>query len=147
MKVILQKDVKDLGKVGDVVNVAQGFARNFLFPRKLAENATEKNVKQYSHQIKVAEIKKKKVVSERQTLIEKINGATVVFQKQAGEEDKLFGSITTLEISKELEKQGFSIDKKDIEIPEGIKFLGQHKAVVSLGAELKAEIVVTVEKA
>lgn len=147
MKVILQKDVKDLGKVGDVVNVAQGFARNYLFPRKLAEHATEKNVKQLTHQKKVAEIKMKKALSDRQVLIEKLNGVTVSFKMQAGEEDKLFGSVTTLDISKELEKQAFLVDKKDIEIPDAIKFVGQHKALVKLGSDLTAELVVSVEKA
>ena len=147
MKVILQKDVKDLGKVGDLVNVTQGYARNFLFPRRLAEQATEKNVKQLEHQQKVAEIKKKKVVSERKELIDKLNGVTVTFQRQASEDDKLFGSVTNLDISKELDKQGFSVDKRDIEIPEAIKVLGQHKAVVNLGADLNAELVVAVEKA
>ena len=147
MKVILQKDVKDLGKVGDLVNVAQGYARNFLFPRRLAEQATEKNIKQLQHQQKVAEIRKKKAVSERKDLIEKLNGVTLTFKLQAGEEDKLFGSVTTLDISKELESQGFSIDKRDVEIPEAIKVVGQHKANVNLGANLVAELIISVEKA
>ncbi|MCB0391876.1 MAG: 50S ribosomal protein L9 [Bdellovibrionales bacterium] len=147
MKVILQKDVKDLGKVGDLVNVAQGYARNFLFPRRLAEQATEKNIKQLQHQQKVAEIRKKKAVSERKDLIEKLNGVTLTFKLQAGEEDKLFGSVTTLDISKELESQGFSVDKRDVEIPEAIKVVGQHKANVNLGADLVAELVISVEKA
>lgn len=146
MKVILQKDVKDLGKVGDLVNVAQGYARNYLFPRKLAEQATEKNIKQLEHQKKVAEIKKRKAMGERKELIEKINGLTLSFKGQSGEEDKLFGSITHLDISKELESQGFSIDKRDIVLPEPIKFLGQHKAAVSFGPDLKAELVISVEK-
>ncbi len=146
MKVILQKDVKDLGKVGDLLNVAQGFARNFLFPRKLAEQATEKNIKQYAHLKKVAEIKKKKAVADRKDLIEKLNGLTLNFQMQAGEEDKLFGSVTPLDISKELEKRGFSVDKKDIELPETIKFIGQHKALVSYGKDLQAEILISVDK-
>ncbi|MCB9027367.1 MAG: 50S ribosomal protein L9 [Bdellovibrionaceae bacterium] len=146
MKVILQKDVKDLGRVGELVNVTQGYARNFLFPRKLAEQATEKNVKQLEHQKKVAESKKKKAVGERKELLEKLNGMTLTFKRESSEEDKLFGSITQVEISKELEKQSFFVDKKDIEIPETIKFLGQHKIIVSFGKDLKAELTVSVEK-
>ena len=146
MKVILQKDVKDLGKVGDLVNVSQGYARNFLFPRRLAEQATEKNVKQLDHQKRVAEIKKKKVVSERKELIDKLNGVTLTFQLQAGEDDKLFGSVTAIDISKELENQGFSVDKRDIEIEDAIKFLGQHKAIVNLGSDLQAEVLIAVER-
>ena len=146
MRVILNKDVKDLGKVGDVVNVAQGFARNFLFPRRLAEQATEKNVKQWQHLQNIAEAKKKKVVSERKELVDKIDGVTVTFKRHAGEGDKLFGSVNSLDVSKALEEQGFSVDKKDIEIPDAIKVLGQHKSIVKLGEELTAEIVVAVEK-
>ncbi len=146
MKVLLQKDVKDLGKVGDVVNVKEGFARNFLFPRKLAEIATEKNVKQKEHQKKVAEAKKKKAVVERQGILEKLKGVSVSFKKQAGENDKLFGSVGASEISKELEKMGFIVDKKDIKLEEAIKEVGQFKAVIEFGKDHKQEIVVSVEK-
>src|SRR5689334_13568900 len=110
MKVILQKDVKDVGKVGDLVNVSEGFARNFLFPRKMASEATENRVKEYEHLKRVAEAKKKKAVAERQTLLNKINGASVKFKMAAAESDKIFGSVTTSDVSKELEKQGFSVD-------------------------------------
>mgnify|MGYP005659702351 CR=1 FL=1 len=79
-------------------------------------------------------------------LIEKLSSVSLTFQRQAGEEDKIFGSVTNIEISKELEKQGYSVDKRDIELPEAIKFLGQHKATVNLGADLKAELVIAVEK-
>lgn len=146
MKVILQKDVKDLGKVGDLINVSQGYARNFLFPRKLAEQATEKNVKQYAHLKKVAEIKKKKAVTDRKEVLNKLTGVSVTFKLQAGEEDKLFGSVTALDISKELEKQGFMVDKKDIDLEEPIKFLGQHKAAVTYGKDMSAEILIIVDK-
>jgi large subunit ribosomal protein L9 len=147
MKVILQSDVKDLGKVGQVVSVAQGYARNFLFPRKLAVEATEKRMKEWNHLQKVAEIKKKKAQSERQTLIEKLKGVTVTFKLQASEDDKLFGSVGAIEVSKQLSEQGFEIDKRDIQIEEAIKVLGQHKAVISLGEGLEAEISVAVERA
>lgn len=145
MKVVLQKDVKDLGKVGEVVNVKNGFARNFLFPRKLASEASDKNVKQWEHLKQVAEAKKKKAKVERKEVIEKINGQTVSFKVEASESDKLFGSISNYEISKELEGLGFSVDKKDIYI-EPIKVLGQHKAEIKLGEDLSAEINILVER-
>ncbi|RYZ82551.1 MAG: 50S ribosomal protein L9, partial [Proteobacteria bacterium] len=104
MKVILQKDVKDVGRVGELVNVSEGFARNFLFPRKLAAEATEKRVKEWEHLKRVAETKKKKAVAERQEILTKMNGTTVTFKLAAGENDKLFGTVTTTEISKELGK-------------------------------------------
>ena len=147
MKVILQKDVKDVGKVGELVNVSEGFARNFLFPRKLASEATEKRVKEYDHLKRVAETKKKKAMAERQELLNKINGTTVKFKLAAGENDKLFGTVTTTDISKELEKQGFSVDRRDIHVEEPIKILGQHKAVVRYSEGLEAKIQIAVERA
>lgn len=147
MKVILQKDVKDLGKVGDLVSVSEGFARNLLFPRKLALEATEKRVNEYNHLKRVAESKKKKAVAERQELLNKIKGTTVGFKLNAGDNEKLFGTVTTLDISKALDAQGFSVDKKDIHLEEQIKVLGTHKAVIKLGEGLETSIQVAVERA
>jgi len=146
MKVILQKDVKDLGKVGELVNVANGYARNFLFPRKMAVEATEKREKEYKHLQKVAEVKKKKAVAERKQVIDKLGGLTLTFKREAGETEKIFGSVTTLDLSNELEKQGHMIDKRDIEIEDAIKMLGQHKATVNLGEGLSAELTIVVER-
>jgi len=147
MKVILQKDVKDLGKVGDLVNVSEGFARNLLFPRKLALEATEKRVNEYNHLKRVAESKKKKAMSDRQELLNKIKGTTVNFKLNAGDNDKLFGTVTTSDISKALDKQGFSVDRKDIHLEEPIKVLGTHKATVRYAEGLEAQIQVAVERA
>lgn len=147
MKVILQKDVKDLGKVGDLVNVSEGFARNLLFPRKLALEATEKRENEYNHLKRVAESKKKKALSERQATLNKIKGTTVGFKLNAGENDKLFGTVTTSDISKGLEKLGFSVDKKDIHLEEPIKVLGTHKATIRYGEGLETSIQVAVERA
>ncbi len=147
MKVILQKDVKNVGKVGDLVNVKDGFARNFLFPRKLASEATEKRMKEWQHLQKVAEVRRKKAVAERQEAVQKLQGVTLTFKVEAGVGDKLFGSITGMDISNQLEKFGHSIDKRDIHIEEAIKVLGQHKAQVKLGEGLVAELTVVVERA
>lgn len=146
MKVILKQDIKDLGKVGEMINVASGFARNFLFPRKLAAEATEKRIKEFEHWTRVAESRQKKAVAEREQTLAKIAGLQLVFQLQAGEEDKLFGSVTNKDISDELEKLGHIIDKRDILLSEPIKILGQHKAIIKLGDGLEQEIVVTVER-
>jgi large subunit ribosomal protein L9 len=148
MKVVLQKDVKDLGKVGEVLNVKEGFARNFLFPKKVAVAATEKKVKEFEHLKRVAEVKKAKAVDERKVLITKLNGLVIDFKVQASETEKLFGSISNIDLSKELSKKGFEIDKADIQIEEPIKVLGQHKASIVFGdeASLKAEITVSVER-
>lgn len=145
MKIILQKDVKNVGKVGDVVNVATGYARNFLFPRKLAVLAAEKSVKAWEHLKKVSEQKKKKALAERRAILDKLAGVTVTFKLVAGEHDKVFGSVTTTDISRELETKGFSIDRRDIQT-EPIRVLGQHKVTVSYGEGLNAELTVVVEK-
>ena len=147
MKVILQKDVKNLGKVGELVNVSPGFARNYLFPRTLAAEATEKRVKEFEHLQKVAEVKKKKAVAERQEVLKKIQGVSLVVKASAGENDKLFGAVTTNDLSNELEKHGFSIDRRDIHLEEPIRMLGQHKATIKLGEGLEAEVSVSVERA
>lgn len=146
MKVILQKDVKNIGKVGELVNVSPGFARNYLFPRALAAEATEKRVKEFEHLRKVAEVKKKKAVAERQEQIKKLSGVSLVLKASAGENDKLFGAVTTNDLSNELEKQGYSIDRRDIHLEEPIRMLGQHKATIRLGDGLEAEVSVSVER-
>lgn len=148
MKVILQKDVKDLGKVGDLVNVSGGYARNFLFPRRLAIMATENRVDEWNHLKKVSEIKKKKAMGERMDLIKKIQGQTLTFQLEAAaDSEKLFGSVTTADISKKLDAAGFQVDRRDIHLEEQIKQLGQHKAHVRMGEGLEAELTIVVEKA
>lgn len=147
MKVILQKDVKNLGKVGELVNVKQGYARNFLFPRELAIVATEKKVSEWNHLKKVAEIKKKKAMAGRQELIKKMQGLTLNFKLEAAaDSEKLFGSVTTMDISKQLETNGYDVDKRDIHLEEQIKVLGQHKAFVRMGDGLEAELTIVVEK-
>jgi large subunit ribosomal protein L9 len=147
MKVILQKDVKDLGKVGDLVNVKEGYARNFLFPRRLALVATEEKVNEWTHLKKVSEIKKKKALAGRQEVINKMQGLTLNFKLEAAaDSEKLFGSVTNMDISKELDKHGYSIDRRDIHLEEPIKLLGQHKAFVRMGEGLEAELTIVVEK-
>jgi large subunit ribosomal protein L9 len=147
MKVILQKDVKNLGKVGDLVNVSTGYARNYLFPRQMALTATETKVKEFAHIKKIAEAKKKKAVAERQELVKKIQGLNLVIKATAGENEKLFGTVTNNDLSNELEKMGYSIDRRDIHIEEPIRMLGQHKATVKLGEGAEAELAVAVERA
>lgn len=146
MKVILKKDVRNVGRSGDMVNVAEGYARNFLFPRNLAAEATEGRVKEYEHWTRVAASKKKNAVAALTVEIEKLKTVTVSFKMPAGESDKLFGSVTPKDIAEQLSKQGFVIEKKDIQI-EPIKLLGQYKAKISFGEGLKTEIAVSVERA
>jgi large subunit ribosomal protein L9 len=147
MKVLLQKDVKNLGKTGDLVNVSTGYARNFLFPRRMALEATETRVKEFTHLKSVAEAKKKKAVSERQEVIKKMQGVNIVIKASAGENEKLFGAVTNNDISNELERLGFSVDRRDIHLEEPIRTLGSHKAIVKLGDGAEAQLAVAVERA
>jgi large subunit ribosomal protein L9 len=146
MKVILSQDVKSLGKVGDLVKVADGYARNYLVPRKLAMLATERRVKEFKHLQGVADAKKKKAVSAAKIIAEKMSGHTVTLKAQAGEGDKLFGSITNNDISLNLTKAGFIVERRDITIEEPIKVLGQYRVKVRVAQGVDAEVKVNVER-
>jgi large subunit ribosomal protein L9 len=146
MKVILSQDVKSLGKVGDLVKVAAGYARNFLLPRKMAMIATEKKVKEFKHLQSVAEAKRKKAVGAAKKTAEKMSGVTLTLKTQAGENDKLFGSITTADIANQLNKAGFLVEKREVTIEEPIKLLGQYRVKVKIAAGVEAEVKVNVER-
>ncbi len=147
MKVILNQDVKNLGKIGEMVQVKPGYARNFLFPRKLAAEATEKRVKEFKHLQLVAEAKQAKAVEGRKELLSKIEGETVQFVVEASNDEKIYGSVGALDIARKLEAKGFPIERRDIVIDDAFKVLGQHKAKVVLGKDLEAEITVSIERA
>ena len=146
MKVILNEDVKDLGKVGELVQVKAGFARNFLFPKRLAVEATEKRKKEFEHLKAIAEAQKEKAVGKRKELLKEIEGLTLEFVVEASEDEKLFGSISNLDISRKLEEKGYQIDKRDITIEEPIKMLGQYKSQIVFGKELNADITISVNR-
>jgi len=147
MKVILQKDVRNLGKIGDLVNVKSGYARNFLFPNRLAQEATGERVKQHEHIKKMSEALKKKARSDKQAVADKLKGITVSFKRQAGEGDRLFGSVTVSDIAKELDLKGFVVERRDIQLKEPIKTLGQFKIVVKLESDVETELVLSIDKA
>jgi len=145
MKVILQKDVKNVGKVGEVVSVAAGFARNYLLPRNLAAIAEEKSVKAWAHLKQIAERKKKKAHAERKELLQKISAVTLLFKVASSDKEKIFGSITAHDISVALEEKGFSVDRRDIKM-EPLRHLGQHKVEIHMGEDLSAEVTVAIER-
>lgn len=147
MKVILKNDVKNVGKIGQLVNVARGYARNFLFPNNLALEATERRLKEFEHLKKMADSKRKKAMQEKKQILSKLSSVSVTFKVNAGENEKLFGSITSLDISRELEKQGFHVDRRDVRMDDSIRVLGQHKATIYFGEGLETEIAVSVERA
>ncbi len=144
MKVILKEDVKSLGKMGDIVNVAEGYARNYLIPQKIAVEALTKNVKALEHQKKAIDEKAKKVHAAAETLAAKIGSMNVSIKAKAGEEEKLFGSITAMDISNALKEQGIDIDKKQIHIEETIKRLGAHTVQIKLHHNVAAQLNISV---
>ncbi len=144
MKVILIQDVDNLGKIGDSVNVKNGYARNFLIPKKLALFANDQNMKSIESMIKQQEMKNAKERSNLESLAKVIDKVTLKFELKAGEEGKLFGSVTSQMISDELAKQDLTVDKKEIILEDPIKELGKHKVDVSLGENLSASIQIKV---
>ena len=146
MKVILIQDVNNLGKIGDSVNVKNGYARNFLIPNKLALFANDQNMKSIESMLKQQELKNAKERSNLESLSKVLNKVTLKFELKAGEEGKLFGSVTSQMISDELAKQDLNIDKKEIVLDEPIKELGKHKVSIDLGENLSASIQIKVNE-
>ncbi len=144
MKVILKEDVQNLGAMGDVVKVKNGYARNFLIPKGAAAQASEKNIRAMEHEKRIIEERKKKLVSAAEQLAQKISAAELSFTKKAGEEGKLFGSITSMDIAEQLSEKGIEVDKKKISIAEPIKRLGEHSVEVSFGHGVSATVSVNV---
>jgi large subunit ribosomal protein L9 len=146
MKVILKQDVEKVGRQGEIVNVAPGFGRNFLIPRKLALVVTPSNMKMIGIEQSVL---KKKVEQERlsfRDLIERLNQVTLSFARKAGEKDHIFGSVSAGDIKDGLDKLGFDIDKKKIVLDEPLKRLGNYNVPVKIYHDDRAEIKVHVVK-
>lgn len=144
MKVILKEDVKSIGSMGQIIDVADGFARNYLVPRGLAVEANVKNIKSLEHEKRVIQEKAKKVKNQAQDFAGKISGMTVVIKAKAGEEGKLFGSVTTMDVAEQLKNEGIDIDKKKISLEEPIKRLGSYSVKVRVHPEISAEVNVQV---
>jgi len=144
MKVILVEDVANIGKIGDTVEVKKGYARNFLIPRKLAIVASSRNIKAQQHQLQAIERKVAMIISDAQTLSEKLSGASVTFTRKAGDTGKLFGSVTNMDITDALANDGITLDRKDVLLEEPIKELGDFEVSVKLPHEVSATIKVTV---
>lgn len=146
MKVILQKDVTNLGEAGDQKEVADGYARNYLLPNRLAIRANEGSAKVIEHQRKLAAIKKDKRVKSMQEVAKSIEGKEVQILVKVGENDKLFGSVTAIDIANALKKDGIEIDKRKIEVGEHIKSLGSYEVKVKLAEGINPKLKIKVEK-
>jgi len=145
MKVILTQNIKGVGHTDDIVNVSDGYARNYLFPRKLALPANEVNLKQIEKRKQVEEDRGEKAVEESKDLAEQINEAQITVKGRVGTGTKLYGSITHADIADALEQQtGIKIDKRKIEMEEPIKSLGSYEVPIRLHKEAVAHLKVEV---
>ena len=145
MKLILQKDVKNLGKTGDQVFVKKGYARNFLIPKGQAIPLNKARLKVWKHQKIIIEAKKRKALVERKTLIERMSSIKLSFEKESLKDGKLFGSVTAHEISQALEKiYNISVDKRDLSCSI-LKTVGDHTVVVSLDPKHKTDLMVSIK--
>ena len=147
MKVILKENMDNLGHIGDIVKVAPGYARNYLLPRGLALEATERNAKALEHAKRQMEYKKNKVLEVAKQFAARIEGLSLVLPHQAGEEGKLFGSVTNMELAEQLKAQGVEIDRKKIALAEPIKQVGEYTVAVKVHPEVTANLKVSVTKA
>jgi len=144
MKVILKENIEHLGQIGDVVKVAPGYARNYLLPKSFAIEATEKNSKALEHAKRQLAYKKNKTLEAAKNLVAKLEALAVQLTHQAGEEGKLFGSVTNMEIAAFLKNNGLEIDRKKIVLTEPIKQLGEYSVPVKIHPEISATLKVTV---
>ena len=140
MKVILRDDVKSLGHMGEVVNVSDGYARNFLIPKKLAVEANTSNIKEFEHNRKMIGEKAAKRREASQATADRLASLSLTIKAKAGEEEKLFGSVTSMDIAEALAAEGYEIDKKKIHISEPIKRVGDYAVQVKLQADVAATV-------
>jgi len=147
MKIILLQTHENLGNVGDIVNVKPGYARNYLFPNRIASAATKQNIKSLEAFLKAQETKEAKNRVNIESLSKKLNTLTLKFDVQVGEDEKLFGSVTSQMISDTLAEQGYTIDKKEINLEDAIKALGNYKIEIDLGYDLDTKIKIKVTAA
>jgi large subunit ribosomal protein L9 len=144
MEVILKEDVVNLGKIGEVVRVRDGYARNYLLPRGLVLVANKRNLKSYEHQKKLVGDQKQKFVRQAQSAAGALAGVALTIPMKVGEEGRLFGSVTNIQIEKALKAKGLDVDRRKIQLDEPIKTAGDHEVHVRLSADLTVPLKVSV---
>jgi large subunit ribosomal protein L9 len=144
MEVILREDVLHLGTMGDIVKVRPGYARNYLLPRGLASVADQRNLRVLDHEKRIVEEKRKRALSAADQLAKRLSSTPVTIQARAGEEGKLFGSVTNIDIERALSEAGFTVERRRIHLDEPIKALGAHVVSIALAAGVQATVTVTV---
>jgi large subunit ribosomal protein L9 len=146
MKVILQETLEGVGHLGDLINVADGFARNYLLPRKKAVEANSRSIKAFEHAKRVAAEKAKKERQEIETYAKKVSAVTLTIEAQVGKDDKMFGSVTPKDIAEGLSAQGFTVDRRKIQLAHPIKELGTVTVPIKLPREVTATVTIRVVK-
>lgn len=139
MLVLLQANVANLGHIGDLVKVKPGYARNFLFPRRMAILADARNKAELDHQLRLADFKKQKALASAKELATQIGSVSLTIQKPVGEEDKIFGTVTTQELADAFKNEGFEFERRSISILDDIKRVGVYRGSVKLHPEVAAE--------
>lgn len=141
MEVILIQDVDNLGGANELVKVKNGYARNFLIPRKMAVEASPSNVKQMEERMKQAKKKEDKMLAEINSVIAKLNESPLKVGAKTGTSGKIFGSVTTLQLSRAIrEQKGYEIDRKKISLPDEVKEIGTYKAHIDFGNGKYADV-------
>ncbi|MCC6140276.1 MAG: 50S ribosomal protein L9 [Nitrospira sp.] len=146
MKVILQETMDGVGHLGDLLDVRDGFARNFLLPRKKAVLADSRSIKAFEHVKRVAAEKAKKEKLEIEAHAKKVSAVTVTIEAQVGKDDKMFGSVTSKDLAEALAAQGFTIDRRKIQLAQPIKELGTVTVPIKMPREVTATVTVRVVK-
>ena len=144
MKVILTKDLENVGKAGALVDVKPGFGRNYLLPRQLAMPATAKNIRQRDHEKAGILARAARQRSSMDAMAKKISAIELKFSRKAGEQDKLFGSVTSKDVHDRLVEQGYEIDRRQIHLPEPLRTIGDHEVEVKLHSDVTAKLKVTI---
>ena len=144
MRIILKQDIHDLGLEGDIVDVARGYARNYLIPKGIALEANAQNIKLTEMQRKKIEVMRLEAREEAEKVKENMSDIVITISQKVGEENKLYGSVTSMDIAAHLEKQGITIDRRKIVLDKPIKTVGEHEVAVKLYPEVTAYIKVVV---
>ena len=144
MEVILKEDIVNLGKIGEIVRVRDGYARNYLLPRGLVLEANQKNMKTFEHHKKIVGDQKQKIVRQAQSVGDQLNGVSLVIPMKVGEEGKLFGSVTNIHIEKALKAKGLNVDRRKIQLAEPIKSAGDYDVPVRLSGDITVPLKVSV---
>jgi large subunit ribosomal protein L9 len=146
MNVILTENISSLGEIGQLVKVAPGYARNYLLPKGLAMAATGKNIRELDHKKRVLAQKREKIRQEMLSLAEKLNQVKIVLRRKVAEDDKLYGSVTSVDVWNELKEKGFDLARKSIQMEQPVKLLGATSIPIRVDTQITANVTLLVEK-